>query len=330
MFTAFKSGFRIGDRRNLNSFASQVVKIAEEYIRYLIYLGKVTTPDNMSAFDIAVDLMGEIFKIEDGCLIHFKNYFDKLDNSPETESEFTDMLKRFVISVTQNNLPQIFRHIDPTTNKILRNIYIVIKEENYITTKLFTDKYIHRKDVDFESAECMDKESLLGMVFKENGVHEHTTKELLEIIFKIVESQKEYLHAVRMNDLLFIMREITAYELRQQFSEEDSDAEVTLYCKLLFDEIRSGFMVKLNGYFKKKNFSEKECECVYNIVDDVINCYISGFKRESVNNLILKHYHEKVTKEFFNKVEYILGLLNTEIISLIQKEEISDVSRLLK
>ena len=332
MFTVFKSGFKISDRRSLNSFASQVVKYSEDYIKYLIYTGRIIAPDNMSAFDIAVDLMGELFKTENGYLIHFKNYYEKIDDFPETEADFNETLKRFVISITQNNLPQIFRRTDPITNKLIRNIKTAIKNENYIVTQLFSDQYIHRKPVDFESAECIEKEKLLTLIFNENGVKEHSAKDLLTLIFNIIEMQTEYLHAIPFNDLIQIFKDITALDLRYNLScdESESEVETKFHLKLLFDKISKGFNIKLNKYFKKKNFSEKECECIYNIVDDVINCYASGCERESVNDLILKHYSGEGTKSFFNKVEYVIELLNNEIISELKKEDNINVKLLSK
>jgi len=330
MFKVLKSGFYISDKRTLNSFASKVIRISEDYIKYLIYRGRITNPDNLSAFDIAVDLMGEIFKTENGYLIHFKNYYDKIDDFPETETDFNETLKRFVISITQNNLPQIFRRTDPVTNKLIRNITSVIKDENYTVTQLFSDKYIHREPVDFESAECMEKEKLLTMIFNENGAKIHSAKGLLKIIFNIIEMQTEYLHAISMNDLIQIFKDITALDLRYHLSCDESEAETKLHFKLLFDKISKGFNIKLNKYFNKKNFSEYECSCVYNIVDEVITGYINGHKRDSIKELISRYYTGESAKSFFNKVEYVIGLLNDEIISELQKEQNTNVKQLSK
>ncbi len=327
-FTVFKSGFYISNNRSLNSFASKVIKISEEYIKFLIYRGRISNPDDLSPFDIAVDLTAELFKLEDGYLIHFRNFYEKLDVLPDTEDEFYDTLRRFIIAVTLNNLPQIYRRTDTVTHKILRNLTAAYKEENFIVTELFTDKYLHRKPVDFGSAECMDKDKLLSLVFRENGAKMHNAKDLLNLIFRIIESQNDYLHAVSFNNLMQILREIAAMEFKYRYTGEDSNAETKLHYKLLFEEIRRGFTVKLNNYFIKKNFSEKERDCVYSIVEDVLGCYINGNSRESVKNLIEKRNPGGYTKSFFNKVEYILGLLNNEIISLLQKEEKNNVKLL--
>lgn len=88
----------------------------------------------------------------------------------------------------------------------------------------------------------------------------------------------------------------------------------------MFEETRKGFFLKLNNYFKKKNISKNERDCIYNIVDEVINCYLNGVHRGSVRELAERYYSDNVTPSVCYKVEYVIGLLNSEIITLMQRE----------
>lgn len=331
MFEVFKSGFYIENNKHLNAFASGVINLSEEYIKFLVYRGKISSLGDLTAFDTAIDLTAELFKLEDGVLVYFKRFFEKLATPPQSEEEYINALKQFVFSVILNNLTHIYKLTDPVTNKLLRNLKYAQKEENYNVTEIFSNKYLHRKPIDFESAECMDKDVLLRLILSKNGFNHPTAKDFLNYVFDILDSQSKYLQALPLNDILAIYKEIIALESKTYNSKEaGSDAEINVHFKLLFEEIRKGFILKLNKYLNKKSFSENERACIYNIVEEVINCYLNGVYRDSIKDLAIRHYDGNATNSLCYKVEYVIGLLNTEIISLMQREEKSDVRQLSK
>lgn len=330
MYSVFKSGFRVENNKQLNVFASEVIKISEQYIRFLIYRGKISSLGDLSAFDAAVDITAEMFRRENGVLISFLSYFEKLDVKPSSEEDYINSLRQFVFSVTMKNLTHIYKLTDPVTNKLLRNLKFACKEENYLATEIFSNKYLHRKPVNFESSECMEKDVLLRLILSKNGFKHPSAKEFINYVFDVIESQKEYLHAMPLNDILSIYKEIISLEARAQFVYPECDAEFDIHFKLLLEEIKKGFLLKLNKYFNKKGFSEKERTCVYNIIDEVINCYTNGIHRDSIKELAKRHNGDNVSDSFCYKIEYLIGLLNSDIISLLQKEDKINVRQLNK
>lgn len=330
MFIVYKNGFYIENNKSLNNFAAEVIKISEEYIKFLIFRGRISTLGNMSAFDTAVDLMAELFKVENGYLVYFKRYFEKLEEKIEKEEDYQKVLKQFIFGTTLNNLTHLYKLTDPVSNKLLRNLKAAYKEDNYLVTEIFINKYIHKNEVDFESAECMDKDVLLKHILAKNGAKHPSAKDFIKYVFDILESQNTYLQAVSLNDLLHIYREIIAIKNSANFKESEQSAADQIHFKLLFEETRKGFILKLNNYFKKKGFSKNERDCIYNIVDEVINCYLSGSQRDSVRELAERYYSGNVTPSMCYKVEYVIGLLNSEIITLMQREDKINVRQISK
>jgi hypothetical protein len=330
MIIDYKNGFYVENNKSLNCFAAEVIKISEEYIKYLMYRGRISTLGNLSAFDTAIDLMAELFKMENGCLTYFKRHFEKLDSVPSSEEDYIKSLKQFIFGATLNNLTHIYKLTDPVANKLLRNLKAAYKDDNYSVTEIFFNKYIHRKEVDFESAECMDRDTLLNQILSKNGTKHPTAKDFLKYLFDILESQDVHLQAISLNDLLYIYKEIVAIKSKASYNEDKNSASSNVHFKLLFEEVRKGFYVKLNKYLNKKNFSKKENDCLYNIVDEVINCYLNGTKRDSVRELTSRHYAKNVNNSMCYKVEYIIGLLNSEIITLMQRENEINVKQISK
>lgn len=330
MFELYKSKFRIKDNIALNEFALKVINISEEYIRYLIYKGKINSLGDLSSFDAAVDLTAELFTLEDGYLVHFKKFFNGFETPPETEEDVNRLLRQFVYVSTMNNVSMLYKFADPVTNKLLRNLNYARKAGNYLKTEIFTNKYIHRKAVDFASAQCMDRDQLVRLIGTKNGISFLPATEFLDEVFNILEEQSDYLHAVPFSDLLQIYKELSAKEIRKDFENMESGSESNIYMKLLVEEIRKSYLLKLKNYISKKKFSKNESDCIYKIVEEVINCYLNGTERESVKELAKRYYNGSVTNSLCNKIGYAIDLLNSEIISFIQREEKDNVKKISK
>lgn len=330
MFELYKSGFNIEDNKALNEFALEIINISEEYIRYLVYKGKINSLGDLSSYDAAVDLTAELFTIENGCLSHFKKFFSGFETPPETEEDVNRLIRQFVYVSTMNNVSLLYKFADPVTNKLLRNLNYARKSGDYLQTEIFTNKYIHRKEVDFESAVCMEREKLARLIGQKRGIGFLPATEFLEEVFKILEEQTEYLHAVPFSDLLQIYKELSAKEIRKDFESMESGSESNIYMKLLVEEIRKSYLLKLKNYITKKNFSKNESDCIYNIVEEVINCYLSGTERESVKELAKRYYNGTVTNSLCYKIDYAIDLLNSEIISFFKREEEENVKKLSK
>ncbi len=328
MFELYKSGFFIENNKLLNRFAAEIIKISEEYIRFLILKGRLISYGELNSYDTAVDLTAELFTVESGCLVHFKRFFEGLNVQPATEEEFYGVLKKFVYTAALYRMENVFTITDPVTKKMHRSLRGAISEEGYKTTDIFSNRYVHRKKIDFESALCIEKNMLLRLLHANNGEAHKSPKSFINFVFDALESQNEYLHAVPFADLLLIYKEYFCHSYRAAFQKTASSPETSIYLRLLLEEVKKSFAIKLNKYINKKNFSEKEKNCIYNIVEEIINCYTNGNERESVQALIEKYLEGTHGKGFRYKVEYVLDRLNSEIISLIQREENTYVGKL--
>lgn len=328
MYKLYLAGFRITDRKQLNEFVSAVVSIARDYINYLVYRNKLYLPEGLTSYDCAIDLTAELFNVEDDVLTIFESHFKKIKPKPKSEKDFTSVFKSYICSIVQNNLLNIYKINDTVTYKMIRNIKNAYKDSGYFETFLFTDKYIHRKPVDFNSAECMDKEYLLKLFLSNNGVKDYSAGELLKLIFIIVENQSEYLHAVAVSDVLYIYKEVSAVRTAKFMQNEIKSDEIRIHYKFLIQDIKKNFILKIKKYFCKKNFSENDCTCIYNIIEEVLNNYVNGEQRDSVSELIEKYYTGAEKGAMANKVEYVINLLNSEFIANIERENKKDVRQL--
>lgn len=328
MYKLYLAGFRVGSRKQLNEFVSNVVGIANDYIKFLVYKNKIYIPDGLNTYDCAIDLTAELFRTENDILTVFRNHFDKIKLKSQTEKDFSNLIKAYICSIVQNNLLKIYQINDRVTYKLLRNIKNAYKEDGYIETFLFTDKYIHKKPVDFNSAECMNKEQLLQLFLRNNGINDYSATELLKLLFKIIEEQNEYLHAVAVSDVLCIYKEISVVKTAKLIQNEIKSDEIRIHYKFLIQDIKKNFILKIKKYFCKKNFSENECTCIYKIVDEVLNNYINGEERDSVRVLVDKYYTGEDKSVMENKAEYVINLLNSEFIANIERENKKNVQQL--
>jgi hypothetical protein len=328
MYKLYLAGFRVGSRKQMNEFVSDVVCIAKDYINYLVYKNKLYLPEGLTSYDCAIDVTAELFNVEKDVFTVFASHFKKIKPKPKSEKDFTPVFKSYICSIVQNNLLNIYKINNPVTFKLLRNIKNAYKDNGYTETFLFTDKYIHRKPVDFNSAECMDKEHMLKLFLSNNGINDYSATELLELLFKIIEEQNEYLHTVAVSDVLYIYKEISAVKTAKLMQNEIKSDEIRIHYKFLIQDIKKNFILKIKKYFCKKNFSENECSCIYKIVDEVLNNYVNGEERDSVRVLVEKYYTGTDKPAMANKAEYVINLLNSEFIANIEREDRKNVRQL--
>lgn len=318
MYELYRNDFKVESRIQLNKFVSEIVSIAREYINYLIYKNKIYLPDELTSYDAAIDLVAELFSIKNDKLITFSYHFKNLKPKPRTKAEFERALKSYICSIVQNNLLGLYKICDPVTFKILRNIKKAIREREYYVTSYFTDKYIHRKPVDFKKGECIHRELLLTLYLKNDGSIDVNVTKIIDALFGIIEIQKEYLPAIALQDLVYILKELITIKTEDYIKNFKSE-EPKVFYKLLIQKLRKEFIFKIKKYLDKKNFSENDCKCVYNIIEEVLNHYENFTCRPSVRELVETHYRGKNKNSFSNKIEYVLSLLSTEILKNIEE-----------
>jgi hypothetical protein len=194
-----------------------------------------------------------------------------------------------------------------------------INDSDYYISYLFTDKYVHRCEVDFEEMLNIDRDGILNLIsYSPDGLKFITYKDFLSKIFDIIESQNDFNKAIAYNDLIFIYK---YYCVNQNYSEVVYDEESSLHYKMLFESVELKFREKLETYFIKKKISVNEQNLMYKVIDEFMqNLLRSSYKRTPAE-LTRKYFPVKDYHKYYNKVEYVLQMLLNDIIKEIKGTE---------
>ena len=316
----YKNGFCFEKESDLQVFINECVSIVDSYLSFLVYKGKIFLPFELSTRDAAIDITAEIFKRESNCLIKFKNFFSSLPFPLKNENEAERMLHKFLLKVSRNNLFDLFGKADHNTHVIIRNINKIINEKKYHTSCMLSDKFIHRREIDFNKYEYCGREMFYGLVFKDRKQKYSSSEDFIENIFEIIESQDDYLKAVSYCDLIYLYK---YFYLNEQYTSGlQTEFETSVHYRFMFDSIKSKFMRNMNAYLCKKNFSENERESMYNIIEEFTKNLLDGGIKKSPSELTKQFFSEKNYSKFINKVEYCLYILMDSITKEIKKENL--------
>lgn len=314
----YRSGFIFTSEKELGSFVNYCINIVEKYIAYLVYKGKIFLPFGLSPLDAAIEVTSDLFTRADNQLIKFFQFFETLKNPPVDNQDFINCLNGFLFSITKNNLIRVFADADPQTYRIMRNLNYEIKQRGYFVSIMFDDKYIHRKKIDFNQKPSPERYELLELISKEyKNTKTVSSKDFLENIFMLLDNQCDFAPVAAFNDLVFLYK----YFFINKFCKNDNntDIESELHYKFLFDSIKLKFSKKLNSYFCKKNFSEKERDSIYNIIDEFTKNLLNGGVKKSSADLTRQYFPEKDFRKYINKVEYCLGILINDLTNEIKE-----------
>ncbi|MCX6165850.1 MAG: hypothetical protein NTU73_13480 [Ignavibacteriae bacterium] len=314
----YRNNFIFTSESELGIFVNYCINIVEKYIAYLVHKGKIFLPLGLSSLDASVEVTSDIYTKENNQLIKFHNFFQTLENPPSDNSDFINCLNGFLFTVTKNNLIRVFAEADPQTYRIIRNLNYEIKQRNYYVSVMFDDKYIHRTEIDFGKALAPERNELIELI-KTNPINIKTVsaKSFLEDIFVLLESQKNFVPVVAFCDLVFLFK--LFYINNFYKTDKSPDVESELHYKFLFDSVRLNFSKKLNAYFCKKNFSEKEKISIYNIIEEFTKNLLNGGIKKSSAELTRQYFPEKDFSKYINKVEYCLGILINDLMNEIKE-----------
>ncbi len=319
MLVYIRNNFIFESSKEANGFVLKVIDLGEVYIKFLVSKNKIYLPDNIKPRDAAIDLLAEIFKVENKCYVNFKMFFK--DKKIETEEDAENLLRGYIFTIIQNELPKIFRINDSFTYNILRNIKEAIKSENLHTSLFFSDKYIHLEDVIKNNDLIPDKDELLKFIY-ENNISDkvYNIKLFLKDLLLKLSSDAVFSAVVNFNDLVYSIKSIFANEFacRDGAETESEHLSDKVSIKLILKDIRFSFNEKLNKYINKNGFSNNFSECMYKVIDDIESDLCEGLIRQSVKNLSNKHFGNC---EFLNQITYCVEMYETEIAKFLTKEK---------
>lgn len=317
MYHLFKNNFIIGSNIELNSFVNSILEIGETYICFLITKNRMYLPDNINPKDAAVDTLAELFILKENKLIKFFDFFNNnfTANKIKSEIEFENYLKGFIYTVIQNNLVSLYKNNDIFSYNILRCIKEAVSGLNYFVSVHFSDKYISKVENPMITDFFADKDDLFKLVNNNKISNDiFVMKNFLRNLFDALDNQNVLSHTIRLNDLLYVVKSIFAQEYvsRNGASSESEHISERVNVKYILEDARFSFYEKLNKYVCKNNLSKKFTESMYNIIEEVINDFNEGNKRQSVRDLMLKHYIED-DKQIFYRIQYCVSMFENEI-----------------
>lgn len=319
MLVYIRNNFVFESNKEANAFVVKVIDLGEVYIKFLVSKNKIYLPDNIKPRDAAIDLLAEIFKVENKCYVSFKMFFE--DKEIETEEVAENLLRGYIFTIIQNELPKIFRINDSFTFNILRNIKEAVKSENLHTSLFFSDKYIHAKDAMYDNDIIPDKDGLLKFIY-ENKISEkvYNLKLFLKDLFETLKISGVYSPVVNFNDLVSAIKSIFANEFvnRDGAKTESEHLSDKVNIKLILKDIRFTFNEKLNKYIIKNGFSKYYSQCMYELVDDIETDLCEGQKRQSIKSLTDKYFK---SSDYINQVTYCVDMYETEIAKFLNKEK---------
>jgi len=326
MFSLYEKEFRPEKAEDTNKFISHVLKLGENYLKFLISINKIYLPFDMNPKDAAIDLLAEILIIKNGVFLKFydffKNNFD--DNSPITEDNFSNYLRGFVYTVIQKNLTNLFKDNDPILFHIYRNIKETIKNLGYITSIHFSDKYLHRaKDANFQ-LNALSTDELIKLICDCNlRQYINNTPAFMSLLFDEIEKHNDLCHAIRFNDMAEAVKKIMISEYfdRERNNSEDNNLPDSLNIKFLIEESKFAFLEKLEKYAVKNSLSQNFHQCMYSIIEDITTDIMTGSTRDSVKELMLRHFGTDDMNLFY-KVQYCVSIFEEELIKRIKLEKI--------
>lgn len=318
----YKNGFCIEKESDLQVFINECVCVVENYLSFLVYKEKIFLPFELSTWDAAIDITAEIFIRENNCLVKFKSFFSSLESSPNNEKEAVKILHKFLLKITRNNLFDLFGKADHITHVILRTINKIINEKKYYTSWMLSDKFVHRKEIDFNKYEYCEREMLYKLIFKDKNLKYSSSEDFIENIFEIIEARDDYIKAISYNDLIYLYK---YFYLNERYTSGlQTEFETSVHYRFMFDSIKSKYLRNMNAYLCKKNFSEDERKSMYNIIEEFTKNLLDGGIKKSPSELTKQFFTEKNYSKFINKVEYCIYTLMDSITKEIKEENLID------
>lgn len=321
MYEIYKNGFLIENSLQYNKFVKETIFIGEVYLKFLISKNRIYLPLQLEPKDVSVDLLAEIFTLENNIVIKFQRFFGEHFPVMLTESQYNNNLFGFIAKIIQNNLINLYRDHDPQLNNIYRNLKEAAQDLGYQINIHFTDKYIYKGDF-VNSKPLIERDELYDLI-NNSGFEKHinNTKKLIEEIFTILINVGKYAPAIRLSDIAMIVKSILATSFFSNVNHNNSDKNFyeNIHLNLLLDNILDDFYDKLNKYSAKNNLPKNFYECMYKLINEVISDYRQGNARKSVLEL-QKTYFNTDERKLFYKVQYCIDILESDIAESLKEE----------
>jgi len=314
----FRNKFCFSNGTVSGKFISECINIVEKYIIFLEKKGKIFLPFDFSPYDAAIDITADIFKVENNTFVYFLHFFETHNINPSTEQDAKDALRIFLTSIAKRKLTDILADSDPDTGKIIRNIRDYIRKKNYYVSYFFSDKFFHKSDIiqEANSKDYAGRDNIIKLLIY-NNFHQDNIPEFLENVFYVLENQYEYVKTISQTDAVWIYKYLCGKNfISEEIITEHNYSELSL----IIEDEKKRFLSKLEPYFNKKNFSDFEKNRMYMVLEEWTNNVLNGGIKCSPAELTKKYFGKDDYTRMYNKVEYCINLLMSNIKIQIKKD----------
>lgn len=316
--------FRYDSRSELDSFINDILDLGESYISFLVQETGHYLPENLSSRDAAVDLLAEIFKTENNTLVKFLHFFEHKFASANlnSEEEYQKYIQAFIFKIIQNNLPQIYKTEDAPAFHVIRNINEAISDLNLSVEFHFSDKYIYTAENNKADLQTAGRDDIINLVNRSGFMKDVVnTKLFVKKLLDELANHTAYSGKLKFNDLVYVCKYFSTLDYINEMKNEQEDENLTtkLNLKFILNDTYFSFERIFGKYLNKNNLPEKFAGCMYNLINDIMEEYSAGNQRDSVLNLIVKHFG-KSDKNLCNKVQYCIDMFENEFIKNLKNE----------
>lgn len=200
---------------HLNCFVGICVAAAVSCLNNSKFKKEILLNMNHSVEDIAVDLIGDLFKTENKKFVYIEKYFSDIDILNAEEDILKAKLYSLIYSRSNQRISkiriefgEIFFNIEKAVNEEIKrhpDIYRQLSVQGKIL--IFT---CHEKELDFEKVNCNEDILLFylfGKKYKTAGI-----PEILKYIFEFLNSQNDFIKAYDKTGLAAL---ITSFHRRR-------------------------------------------------------------------------------------------------------------------
>jgi hypothetical protein len=114
-------------RAQLDGFVSACHALALAFLRSKRSVGLLADAEGLKLPDLAYDCIADLFqKSDSGEFVRIRAYFGSLDIDRLTEEELLTYLRRLVFSLVNQGVFRLYREVDPSLGKVLRNVKLSV------------------------------------------------------------------------------------------------------------------------------------------------------------------------------------------------------------
>lgn len=258
--------------------------IAESLLRtYHRPTTELLFPHGWSLYDLSMDCLGELFARDAaGNLYKFESFLQNLDHPPHQLSDLSLFLalKAYINRFVSFRLAKILGETDPEGRRVSRNVREALGRKNSslrLVPEIQGDMVMARKGQGSEQLPEFPVDRFEQLLLSETS-GSISLKAILDATGRILNAQTSYRKAIRLTDLVQIIKQIHA---RLFFRDRDGESALQPafhddHYVLRRSAIRFAAQKIDATYFRKKKITEKEALGLLKVVAGILDQWLGG------------------------------------------------------